>query len=151
MSQQNKDMILAMFRENGKRDALDLRIRAKDMDGTAIIAEEQKIPVWDSTKDYSAFPVGSPVAFNGNVFGLLQPHNAAHYPDANPENTPAIWSVKHTKDAAKAKPWLASHGTSGMYMLDECCIAVGKVWRSNHDNNPYSPTDYAEWWDEVIL
>lgn len=151
MSQQNKDMILAMFRENGKKDALDLRVRAANMDGTAIIAEEQKIPAWDAAKDYSGFPVGAPVAFNGNVFGLIQPHNAAHYPDANPENTPAIWSVKHTKDAAKAKPWLVSHGTSGMYMTDECCTAVGKVWRSNHDNNPYSPVEYAEWWDEVIL
>lgn len=151
MSQQNKDVVLAMFRENGKRDALDLRSRAKDMDGTAIIAEDQKIPAWDGTKDYSAFPVGAPVAFNGNVFGLLQPHNAAHYPDANPENSPALWSVKHTKDPAKAKPWLAPHGTSGMFMLYECCTDAGKTWRSARDNNPYSPTDYAEWWEEVIL
>lgn len=151
MSQQNKNMVLEMFRENGRRDALDLRARAAGMDGTAIIAEEQKIPAWDGTKDYSGWTAGAPVAYNGNVFGLLQPHNAAHYPDANPENTPALWSVKHTKDAAKAKPWLASSGTSGLYMLDECCTYGGSVWRCVHDDNPYSPADYAQWWEEVKL
>lgn len=150
MSIENREFVLSVFRENGRRDALDLRNRAKDMDGTAIIAEEQKIPVWDGTKDYSAYPIGAPVAFNGNVFGLLQPHNAAHYPDANPENSPALWSVKHTKDPAKAKPWLASNGTSGLYMLDECCTFDGRTWRCTHDNNPYSPAEYAQWWEEVI-
>ena len=151
MSQQNKDLVLGVFRENGRKDALDLRARAAEMDGTAIIAEEQKIPAWDAAKDYSEFPVGAPVTYNGNVFGLLQPHNAAHYPDANPENTPALWSVKHTKDPAKAKPWLASSGISGMYMLDECCTYGGRAWRCLQDDNPYSPEDYAQWWEEVTV
>lgn len=151
MSAENKSFVLSVFRENGKRDALDLRYRAKDMDDTAIIAEEQKIPHWDAQRDYSDFPVGAPVVYNGNIFGLLQPHNAAHYYGANPENSPALWSVKHTKDAAHAKSWLAPSGTSGLYMTDECCVCDGRTWRSNHDNNPYSPTEYAAWWDEVIL
>lgn len=146
----NKEFVLSVFRENGRRDALDLRSRAKDMDGTAIIAEEQKVPAWDGSRDYSAYPIGAPVAYNGNVFGLLQPHNAAHYPGANPENSPAIWSVKHTKDAAKAKLYLAPNGTSGMYMNGECCIFDGRTWRCNHDNTVYSPAEYAAWWDEVI-
>lgn len=151
MSRQNKDMILAMLRENGKKDALDLRSRAADMDGTAIIAEEQKIPAWDGSKDYSSWAVGAPVVYESNVFGLLQPHDAAHYPDATPANSPALWSVKHTKDAARAKPWLASNGTSGLYMMDECCTFDGRTWRCTCDNNPYSPADYPEWWEEVKL
>lgn len=151
MSRENRDFVLSVFAENGRRDALDLRSRAKDMDGTAIIAEETKIPAWSGEKDYSAWTVGAPVHYNGNVFGLLQPHNAAHYPDANPDNTPALWSVKHTKDAAKAKPWLAPNGTSGLYMIDECCTFDGKVWRCVQDNNPYSPAEYAQWWREVAV
>lgn len=151
MSTANKAFVLSVFRANGRADALDLRGRAADMDGTAIIAEETKIPVWDGARDYSLWPMGAPVVYNGNVFGLLQPHNAAHYPDANPGNTPALWGVKHTKDPRKAKPWLASLGTSGMYMAGECCVYGGVVYRSTADNNPYSPADYAAWWEVVVL
>ena len=149
MSTESKAFMRSVFYGYGRADALDLRRRAKDMDGTAIIAEETKIPAWDASRDYSAYPVGSPVSFGGNVFGLLQPHNAAHYPDANPANTPALWSVKHTRDAAKAKPYLAPNGTSGLYMTDECCTFDCKTWRCTHDDNPYSPAAYAAWWTEV--
>lgn len=151
MSMENKAFVLSVFRENGRLDALDLRGRANGMDGTAIIAEETKIPLYDGKKDYSAWPVGAPVAFNGNVFGLLQPHNAAHYPDVNPANSPALWGVKHTKDPAKAKPYLAPLGTSGLYMVDECCICEGKVYRSKRDNVAYSPIEYADFWEEVAV
>ena len=56
-----KDEILAHMKAKGKADALDLRSRAKDLDGTALIAEENKIPQFDPTKDYSTWAVGSPV------------------------------------------------------------------------------------------
>lgn len=151
MSIKNRDFVLEVFRDNGKKDALDLRIRAADMDGTSIIAEEAKIPAWDGSKDYSNWQVGAPVSYNGNVFGLLQPHNASFYTDANPERTPALWSVKHTKDATRAKPWLPSSGTSGLYMKDECCTFEGKTWRSVEDDNPFSPTDYPSCWEEVEI
>ena len=42
-----KAEILALMKEKGKADALDLRSRAKDLDGTAIIADESKIPLFD--------------------------------------------------------------------------------------------------------
>lgn len=144
----NKEFVLSVFRENGRADALSLRSRAADMDGTAIIAEEQKIPVWDPQKDYSAWPVGGPVAHEGNVFGLLQPHNAAHY-TGTPATLAALWSPLHTKDPAKAKTWLAPNGTSGLYNTDECCLFDGEVHRSKMDNNPYSPADYPDWWEVV--
>ena len=48
------------MKAKGTADALDLRERAAGMDGTAIIAEEQKAPAFDGTKDYSAWPVGAP-------------------------------------------------------------------------------------------
>lgn len=148
MSAANKNLILSVMRANGAADALDLRRRAADMDGTAIIAEEQKIPVWSADKDYGAWPVGAPVSHGGNVFGLLQPHNAAYY-TGTPADLPALWSPKHTKDPARAKPYLAPNGTSGLYMLDECCVFDGAVYRCTSDNNPYSPADYAPWWEAV--
>lgn len=146
----NRQFVLSIFREKGRADALDLRGRAQSMTGTAVIAEEAKIPVWDRARDYSAWPAGAPVSYNGNVFGLLQPHNAAYYPASTPENTPALWAVKHTTDPEKAKPWLAPNGTSGLYMADECCVFGGRVWRCIHDDNPYSPEDYADWWEAVL-
>lgn len=149
MSTENKEFVLSVFRANGRADALDLRGRAADMDGTAIIAEEEKIPAWDPEKDYTQWPAGAPVTFEGNVFGLLQPHNAAHYPGATPANTAALWSVRHTKDPNKAKPWIPSLGTSGMYMFDECCTFGGETYRSIVDNNPYSPGDYPANWEVV--
>lgn len=145
----NKEFVLMVFRENGRSDALSLRSLAADMDGTAIIAEEQKIPVWDPKKDYREWPVGGPVTHGGNVFGLLQPHNAAYY-TGTPADMAALWSPLHTKDPAKAKPWLAPNGTSGLYSTGECCVWNEAVYRSTVDNNPYSPGDYPAWWEAVI-
>ena len=150
-----KEEILALMKEKGKADALDLRSRAKDLDGTALIAEESKIPQFDPTKDYSTWSVGSPVyeIVDGErqVFTLITPHNASYYPGSTPSNTRALWSLKHTKDAAKAKPWVAPLGTSGMYDTGEVCTYNGHVWRSKKDGNPYEPgavgTD--DWWEDV--
>lgn len=150
-----KAEILALMKEKGKADALDLRARAKDLDGTALIAEESKIPLFDPNKDYSNWTVGSPVyeIVDGErqVFTLIQPHNASYYPGSTPSNTRALWSLKHTKDVAKAKPWVAPLGTSGMYDTDEVCTHSGHIWKSAQDNNPYEPgavgTD--DWWEDV--
>lgn len=149
------DEILALMKEKGKSDALDLRARAQGLDGTAIIAEESKVPRFDPNKDYSGWAIGSPVweEVDGErqVFGLLQPHNAANYPGSTPSNARALWSLKHTKDTAKAKPWVAPLGTSGMYMTDEVCKHSDKLWRSKQDNNPYEPgvTGTDNFWEVV--
>ena len=150
-----KAEMLALMKEKGKADALDLRSRAKNLDGTALIAEETKIPQFDGNKDYSSFPVGSPVweEIDGErqVFGLITPHNAAHYPGSTPSNTRALWSLKHTKDAEKAKAWVAPLGTSGLYMKDEVCKHSDKIWRSKQDNNPYEPgvTGTESFWEVI--
>lgn len=127
----------------GKADALDLAARAPEMDGTAIIAEEQKIPAWNQDTDYSKQTAGIPVQDEDQVWLLIQPHNAAHYP-GRPSANRALWGLAHTKDPAKAKPWVASYGTSGMYKLDECCTyphtdGTIHVFRNKHDNNEYPP------------
>lgn len=150
-----KEEILALMKEKGKADALDLRSRAKDLDGTAIIAEESKIPQFDPTKDYSSFPVGSPVweEVDGErqIFTLIQPHNASYYPGSTPSNTRALWSLKHTKDSSKAKPWVEPLGTSGMYDSDEVCTSSGHIWRSKKDSNPYEPGSAGtdDYWEDL--
>lgn len=137
------------MKEKGKADALDLRGRAKDMDGTAIIAEEQKVPAFDGAKDYSAWPVGSPVADEGQVWTLLQPYNAAHY-EGRPSTLRALWGLCHTKDPAKAKPWVDAYGTSGMYMTGECYLgADGVVYRAKQDNLVHDAVAYPAGWEAV--
>lgn len=145
----NKEFVLSMVKEQGKANALDLRSRASNMTGTAIIAEESKIPLYDNTKDYTGWAIGSPCMYEGQVYGLLQPHNAAHYPDSTPANTPALWRVLHTKDPAKAKPFVKPTSTSDMYLKDECMIYTdGLVYRSLRDTS-YSPEEYAADWEVV--
>ena len=130
--------------DEGRRDALDLASRAKDMDGTAIIAEEQKVPAWREDAVYTADHVGFPVSDCGQVYTILMPHTPAHNPGARPADLPAIYSVRHTKDPAKAKPWTASFGTSGLYEMDECCTYPHTdgsihVFRNKYDNNEFPP------------
>lgn len=143
----NQELILDVLKAQGAADALDLRARAKDMDGTAIIAEKRKAPAWDGSRDYSGWPVGAPVVDEGRTYGLLQPHNAAAYPDARPAALPALWSIRHTTDPVRAEPYLAPNGTSGMYMTGECCTDDGVTYRSTTDNNVWRPSEHPDGWE----
>ena len=130
--------------EEGRRDALDLAARAADMDGTAIIAEEDRIPRWSEEAVYTADHVGFPVQDMGQVYTILMPHTPAHNPGSRPADLRAIYDLKHTKDPAKAKPWMASYGVSGLYKVDEVCTwphpdGTTHVHRNKHDNNEYPP------------
>lgn len=133
----------------GKADALDLRGRAHGMDGTGIIAEEVKAPAFSPEKDYSAWPVGAPVRDEGQVWTLLQPHNAADY-DGRPATLRALWGLCHTKDPAKGKPWVDAYGTSGMYMTGECYTDGATVYRALQDNLIHDAAALPEAWEEVV-
>lgn len=130
--------------EEGRRDALELAGRAKNLDGTAIIAEEDHIPAWSEEAVYTSAHVGFPVRDKGQVYTILMPHTPAHNPGSRPENLRAIYSLLHTKDPAKAKPWMPSYGVSGLYKAGECCIyPVGDgrehVFRNVYEGNEFPP------------
>lgn len=136
--------------EEGRRQALDLQSRAPELTGTQIIDEESKIPAWDPAKDYTAWAPGYPVTDESQVWTLLQPHNAAQY-TGRPADRRALWGLAHTTNPAKAKPWVAPYGTSGLYMAGECCTFRGSTYISVQDNNPYSPSEYPSWWEPVPM
>lgn len=151
MSMTNKELILGVMREQGRSDALSLRSRAADMDGTAIIADESKVPAFDPQKDYTAWPVGAPVTDEGHVWTLLQPYNAANY-QGRPATLRALWGLTHTTDPAKAKPWVDPYGTSGMYMAGECYQdADGTVHRCKTDNTVYDAQVLPGAWETVVI
>lgn len=139
-----KEESLDIMREQGKADALELQANAPKMTGTEIIAEEHKIPDYNPQKDYSSWKAGSPVADEGQVWLLIQPHNASHY-GGRPSELRALWGLAHTKDPAKAKPWVAPFGVSGLYMIDEVAIYPSKeddldhIWLNKHNNNEFPP------------
>lgn len=145
----NKEYVLGKMREVGLRAAEDLQTAATDMDGTALIVREGDIPDFDPDKhQYLNWEVGNCVRDDGQVWQLLQPYDSTVYKD-HPSNMRTQWSLCHTKDPAKAKPFVPAQGTSGMYMTDECCTEDGKVYRSKVDNNVWAPGEYPDYWEEV--
>lgn len=143
----SKERVLQRERDRGRAAALDLASRAPDMDGTAIIAEQEKIPAWREDAEYTEKHVGFPVQHNGQVYTILQPHTPAHNPGVFPADLPAIYSIKHTTNPKKAKPYMAPNGTSGMYMKDDCAVEDGGVYRSTIDNNVWAPSGYPAGWE----
>lgn len=139
-----------IFRTAGRAAALQLRAEAANLTGTEIIDREHDVPEFNPQRDYSAWPVGSPVADGGQVWTLIQPHNAAHYPGGRPSTLRALWGLAHTKDPEKAKPWVDAYGTSGMYMQGECYVDdAGVVWRCKQDNVVHPASAFASAWEAV--
>lgn len=55
----------------------------------------------------------------GQIWLLLQPHNAAHQ-TGRPRTLRALWGLAHITDPSRAKYWVDPYGTSGMYMKRDC-------------------------------
>ena len=156
MPMTSKERVLNRERNRGRLAALDLAKRAPQMDGTAIIAEEDHVPAWSETAVYTAEHVGFPVQDKGQVYTLLMPHTPAHNSGSRPENLRAIYSLLHTTDPRKAKMWMPSYGVSGLYKIDECCtwvVADGSihVFRNRQDNNQYPPLtlNVEHYWEDL--
>lgn len=147
----SKERVLERERSRGRAAALDLANRAvaEKLDGTALIAEQDSVPAWREDAVYKQEHIGRPVQDGDQVYTILQAHTPAHNPGFRPADLPAIYSIQHTKDPAKAKPYMAPNGTSGMYMASDCCVENGTVWRSLNDNNVWSPSAYPSFWEEV--
>lgn len=140
----SKERVLHREQERGKAAALNLAYRASNMNNTAIIAEEDYIPVWSEHAVYSPSHVGYPVQDDGQIYIILTAHTPAHNPGRRPADLRAIYSLLHTKDPAKAKSWVAPLGTSGLYMKDEVCTyphsdGTLHIWCCLCDNTSYPP------------
>ena len=141
--------MIDVFRELGRANALKLREEAASLKGTEIIDREHSAPAFDPGKDYSGFPAGAPVTDEGQVWLLIQPHNAANY-SGRPSTLRALWSLAHTKNPKKAKPWVDAYGTSGMYMSGECYKdADGVVWRALDNNLVYPASVLPGSWEKA--
>lgn len=131
-----------------KENALRLKEQGEGMSGTEIIDQELFVPEW---KPANYQTVGAPVRFDEQVYKVLQAHDSTSNPDWTPAATPALWSICHTTDPTKAKPWAEPLGTSGMYYKDECYIDnSGVIWRQTYDGgNVYNATAMPDRWQAV--
>lgn len=146
-----KERVLNRERQRGREAALSLAMKAEEMTGRELIEEESDIPAWNENAVYSSAHIGFPIRDGGQVYIILQAHTPAHNPGVRPADLPAIYSIQHTTDPDRAKPYMPPYGTSGLYSEGECCTYEGQTWRSLKNNNPYAPgvTGTADWWEVI--
>lgn len=141
---------MGVMRSQGRADAQDIQTRSPDMDGTALYAEEQKIPDFQAAKAAKNM-IDRRIGFvcrstAGRVVKLLQVYDSETYP-AEPEELPAQWGFQWSKNPADALPFVSL--STSPYMTGDCCTDDGKTWRSAIDTNTWRPSEYPQGWEEV--
>lgn len=144
---ESKTFVLEKMKAIGLQAATALQEQALDLTGTQIIDREADIPEFDPAVQYLNWTAKAVVRDNDQVWQLLQPYDSTVYTD-RPENLRAQWSLCHTKNPKKAKPYVEPQGTSGMYMKDECCVQNDDIYVSTIDNNVWPPDQYPAGWKE---
>ena len=144
----DSDILIQAAYNYGREKALELREEAPTLTDTEVIDQELFIPTW-----HEGFqPLGAVVQFEGQVYRVIQEHDSTGNWYWNPSASPALFSICHTKNPFKAKPWVSPYGTSGMYYLDECYIDGNTVWKQIYDGeNVYDAVTLPERWVEVDL
>lgn len=144
------ELYLTAMREKGLADAAGLQGRAAAMDGTALYAEEEKIPDFAAAvkaKNMLERPVGFLCRSSaGRVVKLLQVYDSTVYTQ-EPEDLPAQWGFYWSTDPAKALPFIEL--ATSPYMTGDCCTEGGKTWRYTIDTNTWAPSAYPQGWEEV--
>lgn len=138
------------MKAQGLADATGLQTRSAEMDGTALYAENQKIPDFQAAKAAKNMLERS-IGFicrstAGRVVKLLQVYDSETYP-AEPEELPAQWGFQWSKNPADALPFVSL--ATSPYMTGDCCTDDGKTWRSTIDTNTWRPSEYPQGWEEV--
>ena len=146
----SNELYMTAMREKGQSDAAGLQSRASGMDGTALYAEEEKIPDFTAAKAAKNM-LERPVGFlcrssAGRVVKLLQVYDSTVYTQ-EPEDLPAQWGFYWSTDPAKALPFVEI--STSPYMTGDCCTEGGKTWRSTTDSNVWAPSAYPQGWEEV--
>lgn len=146
----SNELYITAMRNQGLADAADLQERSSTMDGTALYAEEEKIPDFQAAravKNMLQRPVGFVCKSSaGRVVRLLQVYDSTIYTQ-EPEDLPAQWGFVWSTDPAKALPFVAL--STSPYGKGECCTEGGKVYRSTINNNVWAPSAYPQGWTEV--
>lgn len=138
------------MRDKCLADAADLQLRAPEMDGTALYAEQDKIPDFTAActaknmlQRQAGFICRSSA---GRVMKLIQPYDSDIYTQ-EPEDLPAQWAPYWSKDPKHAVDFIAI--ATAPWMTGDCCKWEGRVFRSKEDNNVWSPGDQPQRWEDL--
>lgn len=146
----SNQLYLDAMTAKGLADAADLQGRSGSMGGTALYAEEDKIPDFKAAcaaknmKDRKAGFVCRSTA--GRVVKLLQVYDSTVYTQ-EPEDLPAQWGFVWSTDPAKALPFIAL--STSPYAKGDCCTHNGHVWRSGQDGNVWAPGTINVKWEDL--
>lgn len=136
----------------GRANALKLQEDAPTMTGTELNAADGDIPSFAAAVANKNMLERKPGfvcrSSAGRVVRLVQPYDSDTYP-GEPETLDAQWGFAWSNDPAKALPFISL--TTSPYGEGDCCTFEGKIWRSTHGGNTWSPADYPSWWEEVSV
>lgn len=88
----DKDFVLGTMISLGRLAALNLRETASTMTANEIIEQAAYIPDFDTAKDYTTAPVGSPVGAGGEYYTLKKQHNPANEQYTDPSERVDLWT-----------------------------------------------------------
>ena len=146
----SNELYLDAMREKGLADAADLQGRSSSMGGTALYAEQDKIPDFQAAKAVknmlqraAGFVCRSTA---GRVVAMLQPYDSETYPQ-EPEELPAQWRFEWSTNPKDALPFVEL--ATSPYNTGDCCTYEGHIWRSGQDGNTWPPGTLNVKWDDL--
>lgn len=146
----SKEFVLSTMRKYGRATAQGVQEQADEMTGTELHEEIAFIPSF-----YAAIAkcnmLDRPVGFvcrtpQGRVVRLLQPYDSDVYKE-EPEQLPAQWGFKWSKDPKHALPFISL--STSPYEIGDCCIDEGKVYCSILNTNTWRPSEFVQGWKLV--
>lgn len=147
MTLTNRDFVLETMRQYGASVAKEIQAAAGKMTGTELYEKENFIPDFRAAcakKNMLQRSIGFTCRSTaGRVVQLLQPYDSTIYTQ-EPEELPAQWGFKWSKDPAKALPFIAL--STSPYDTGDCCTENGSVYISLIDFNVYAPSAYPDGW-----
>ena len=151
MTQEERKKIMY---DRGRANAMALQEKAAEMTGTELYAQDGDIPSFAAARANGNMlhrKAGEKDGFvcrssAGRVVRLIQQYDSDTYP-GEPETLSAQWRFVWSTDPAKALPFVCI--TTSPYGTGDCCVFEGKVWRSTHDTNTWSPAELPSWWKVV--
>ena len=145
----NKEFVLEALTNFGKAQAEVIQAKADDMTGTELYDKEDFIPDFaEAVKNKNM--INRSIGFTckssaGRVVRLIQPYDSDIYTD-EPEEYPALWGFKWSKDPNKALPFIAI--STSPYDVGDCCTEDDIIYISKIPNNVFAPSAYPDGWEE---
>lgn len=129
--------------------AENVQAKATNMSGTELYEEKDFIPQFDATRQYLNFKADYVCKSEaGRIVKLIQPYDSTIYTQ-QPEELPAQWGFKWSKNPKDALPFIAL--STSPFDEGDCCTENGVVYRSKINSNVYSPSAYPQGWEVVVV